>query len=1264
MTFFKYHTLMNRGNPVKYTKILLMSALVTFSAGTRADDIDIYAGTFVFKPAVGESPSDVNPNLMFILDNSGSMNNFILLPVVGTGSATYDSTVDYGEDGNAEDDSYLYLYDDDMDYQNRFVTDQQNKCQAQRDWVAANPNNPIFFDQAVQWLPNSKGKWKWDDDWETSTDDGRVIECADDRGAHALTASTTSWPKNCNNRCKSSTPNYVNREPENKRNPYRRAPNRNLVTGNYHDFLVARAAALGTVSSGTDVSDCNSEDGILIDNDGEVVGQCKSRLEVMKQALSKALDSFNDVNISLMDFNTNRFGYPGSGHGGTVIKAFGDINDADFKADFKAVLGGMSSRGNTPLAEALYEGFNVFSGNERIYGHVRDDNDAHASRDANNVATYKSPIVNECQSNNIVLLSDGEPTADQHADTAISALLGAGNSCSFGSNYINSTNASCLDDLAGYMAKADLSTGTNGVRGTNSVNTYTIGFNVDNVVLEEAANAGRPPGAALGSGYFRANDGLALENVFRRIFGKIQSVDADTFVAPAVTVNAYNRLQNREDIYYVVFKPNINARWNGNLKKYKVTSEAVIADKNGNDAISEVTGFFKDEAQSFWSDEADGASVTAGGMGEKLDINRALYGNLDTATSTVTELSSSGDAVASASRFVQKVVTDGAIDIGVDTSLNAADQLIHAGKIAAWTLGRDIDDEDGSGNNQPTGFVGDNIHGQPYVLSYGPSRADPQDIIFFTSNQGMLHAVTGDDRGGVPGGSEAWAYVPDPSLFKNFGEYYNREVDKVYGLDAEMTFDVRRSSTTNSVTNAVLYFGQRRGGNKVFAVDVTNATSAINPVSKVWTIEGGTGDFSRMGQTWAEPVVAKIRYCSAAGDTDCPLKDVIILSGGYDNAYDDADDTAASLSGAVVGNAVYIVDAANGDLLWMASNNVNNTARDLTIPEMKHSIPAKPTVLDVNKDGAVDIMFLTDISGQAFRIDFKATPTDDNSVFAGNNLGKVAGGLIANMAESGADRRFYNPLDAVLLPAIRGGAPARYAFVTGSGYRANPLATESFGNRISVLFDYNIFEPAYDEYVDPSADGDTDNEAYYLYAENSVGNRAVITMNEGSQRLGAVFPTPIVTDGAESYVDTSGAHKYGFYAEVTGVGEKVITPTLISDFRAIAVAYLPDSGADLAESCAGGVGRSNVYTLNLITGGSEKTELTKPGLTAEPVVVYVPEPPGPNPDPNPDPNGGDDSLKPIVIIGTEPFKGEKFGLTSLKLGKAEKRAWWERGRAN
>jgi hypothetical protein len=90
-------------------------------------------------------------------------------------------------------------------------------------------------------------------------------------------------------------------------------------------------------------------------------------------------------------------------------------------------------------------------------------------------------------------------------------------------------------------------------------------------------------------------------------------------------------------------------------------------------------------------------------------------------------------------------------------------------------------------------------------------------------------------------------------------------------------------------------------------------------------------------------------------------------------------------------------------------------------------------------------------------------------------------------------------------------------------------------------------------------------------------------------------------------------------------------------------------------NCTGGVGNSNALEVNLLNGEVEVTELTKPGLTAEPVVVYILET---------DPLTGEESLKPIVIIGTEPFEGSDFDLTNLKLGKAEKKAWWEAKRSN
>ena len=1240
-----------------FVKIMLSgtTGLILLLSGTSsyAEDIEIYTGIFTAQAAIGTSPAEVNPNVLFILDNSGSMDSYRLLPMPPSGGiGLYDSTVDYGNDGTTNDDR-VYVYFDNMNYTGHFATNTQNKCQAYRDWIAANPNNPVFFDRVAQW-DRFDGAYFWFNDIITSSNPNDVFDCEDDRGDHGInSASSATYPENCRRGCNSSTPRYRSSPPSNNRNPYRRGSRFNLVPKNYHDYL----SQLGGVSAG-DVGDCTSDNQIvIIDPITGERGLCKKKIDIMQEALTNAIAGFSDINIALMDFNENdpnyNTGNDSSGEdGGTIIDAIGNINDATDRADFVTKVNGLVADGWTPLAESLYEGYRYFAGLSRDYGEVRDDNGAH--RSGVSPITYKSPIINESQDNNIILLSDGLPTYDQDADGAISALVPG--SCSFGSgqNGFGGDNGSesCLDDIAGYMRSNDMSTGAGGVRGDNNVYTYTIGFDIDAQLLEDTADAGRPPGADLGSGYFVANDLLGLENVFRRIIGQIQSVDSDTFVAPAVTVNAFNRLQNREDIYYVVFKPNTNARWNGNLKKYRVNSNATIVDQNGNNAISETTGFFLDTAQSFWSAAPDGAVVEDGGFAEQLGRNRPLFGSLDN-TTAVTLLSDATSPAASVTRFLSLTADNpsGAINIGQITVGTPAEITANKNNIAGWTLGTDVDDELGSGDDQPNFFVADQLHGQPYVLSYGTSAADPRDIIFFTSNQGMLHAVTGQLRAGVPGGTEQWAYVPDASLFENFGLYYNRDADKAYGLDAEMSFLVERNPSTNAVTKANLFFGQRRGGDKLFAVNVTNAVGSGTPVAKLWTVDGGTGDFARMGQTWPEPVVAKMNYCTSSASNSCALRDVIIMSGGYDEAYDDDTVTVASNSGNVLGNAIYVIDAANGDLLWMAGGTVADSNRDLQIPEMTHSFPSKPTALDVNKDGAIDILFAIDVAGQVFRIDFKAGPTDDNTVLANNNSGKVAGGKIADLSETGDDRRFFNPVDVVLLPPD-GDAPARYALVTGSGYRAHPLDMETFGNRLYVLFDPNIFEALYDEDVDASIDGDTDREPFYRYAEDGSSNPSIIDMDVASADLGEI--TNATT------LDLTGTHEFGFYTGLSLAGEKIITPTLISDFRAIAVSYIPEAASGggvgaASGTCTAGVGNSNAIELNLLTGETEVTELTKPGLTAEPVVVYILET---------DATTGEESLKPIVIIGTEPFEGADFDLTNLKLGKAEKRAWWESKRSN
>jgi len=791
------------------------------------------------------------------------------------------------------------------------------------------------------------------------------------------------------------------------------------VPGNYHDYLESLPLEL---DAGTSLETACSGAGIT-DGDIIMIGAdqytCRQRLAVMQEALSNSID----VNVGLMRFNTNTlplgpctagfntpFGFfctergprttTSTGtDGGTILRSVDNINTASVESDFLTTLNNLTPSGNTPLTESLYEAYRYYSGETRLYG-------SGSSTDAGALSggSYDSPITNECQDNNIVLLSDGLPTADQFADNEISAIVPG--TCNFDDTSTDEDDqdgngGSCLDDLAGYMANTDLIPDAD-VVGNNPVFTYTIGFTSDIPLLQAAADAGRRPGALPGSGYFLANDTVSLEAAFRTVVSNIQSVDADTFVAPAVTVNAFNRLQNREDLYYLVFAPDESPRWGGNLKRYSINADAEIIDANSNVAVSPSTGFFVDTARSVWSETPDGAVVEDGGAAEQLAVNRTLLASLNANTNVVTSLTdnTTADPAASVARFVSETA---ALDIG-QVGLSNDETTENRNAIAAWTIGADIDNERLRGDTAPNNYLGETLHGTPYVLSYGTSADTPEDIVFFTTNQGMLHAIDADsDEFGTDGGDELWSYIPDPDLLENLGDYYNRTgADHVYGLDAAIAFDVDRNETNNEVDKAYLYFGQRRGGSKYFAVDVTEADEDSEQIKKLFTIDGGNGEFSNMGQSWATPIPTTIRYCpgSPVDGRSCPLRDVLIISGGYDVAYDDSTSDLSLLAGNVSGNAIYIVDAqkpvsggtdTRGSVLWMAGSSVIDNNRDLVIPEMQHSIPAEPTVLDMNGDGAIDVMFAVDIAGKVFRVDFNfgSLDTDGDGFIDIGSLGNA-----------------------------------------------------------------------------------------------------------------------------------------------------------------------------------------------------------------------------------------------------------------------------------
>ncbi|MGB0360578.1 MAG: hypothetical protein ACPGEF_04115, partial [Endozoicomonas sp.] len=219
---------------------------------------------------------------------------------------------------------------------------------------------------------------------------------------------------------------------------------------------------------------------------------------------------------------------------------------------------------------------------------------------------------------------------------------------------------------------------------------------------------------------------------------------------------------------------------------------------------------------------------------------------------------------------------------------------------------------------------------------------------------------------------------------------------RLYGMDGPMNvwvndvngdgdIMVSKGGSIDPGEHAYLYLTMRRGGRSIYALDVT---SRKNPVFK-WQIKGGAGSFTRLGYTWSGAKPVNVRWNSSS-------KKVVLFGGGYD----DAVDSHTTIQNSRFGNAVYMVDAETGNLLWWASNNSAN----LNMPAMTHGIAADLTPLDLTGDGLIDVIYAVDVGGQIFRIDINDKNTSRNNF--------ARGGLIAGLSSRGSSeaRRFFHPV--------------------------------------------------------------------------------------------------------------------------------------------------------------------------------------------------------------------------------------------------------------
>ena len=264
----------------------------------------------------------------------------------------------------------------------------------------------------------------------------------------------------------------------------------------------------------------------------------------------------------------------------------------------------------------------------------------------------------------------------------------------------------------------------------------------------------------------------------------------------------------------------------------------------------------------------------------------------------------------------------------------------------------------------------------------------------------------------------------------------------------------------------VLVTGMRQGGDGYLALDVTDPAAtagAHGPYPKLlWELDDPA---IPLGETWSDPIISRIRvkggtgfgdHCGAAGDDgDCREQWVAIFGGGYRSEGDPNMPTYVSNPGDPAwsddSKAIFIVDLATGQVLAQLAYDPS----DPQLSQMTYSLPSSPAVLDLDFDGFADLVYIGDAGGQLWKWDISALAEDANN---DGLFDSWSAGVFFRTPPAGSHHR------SIFLPPVATFLSGKLVVAFGTGertdlnYPGNPSIDDN--NRFYVIRDPNPTGPA------------------------------------------------------------------------------------------------------------------------------------------------------------------------------------------------------------
>ena len=744
-----------------------------------------------------------------------------------------------------------------------------------------------------------------------------------------------------------------------------------------------------------------------------------TRIQVAKEVLCKVAEGVVDY-VHLGIFRFDGSGYASDPEGGVVQDQLWESSDvASDLTDFKQKMWDIKANTWTPLAEALADIWRYYKPGPGINPSYWPSDIEFAD---GNLANANSPIKYWCQNNFVIVMTDGTSTKDDFSGTKYEDSIftdednfpvkrstvwedwsdGWGDtdnndqSSGMPEDYDSSTATYCpynscwesggtdlLDDVAYLLSHQDMFPddifvdldGTTLWPGDQVIYTYVIGFGIDNDMLRETAANGA-------GGYYTADDYRTLGEAFQNaiISINLRSFAFSSITAPKKTATATN---DELTVSYVgYFIPSASKPiWEGHLLAYRL-NDAWGYDADNSTVIESSEYIYETQEECLGaSDGSECYRSLALSIGQEWDAaqlipapdERKLYTH-DSTTATPT----ANIEFITTNKATLKPLFDSSVTFTEDD----AEGIINV--IRKSRLG-DVFHSD-------VGFVGPPLYGKIYLNNLNPIVTDAQSydeyytaninrrrVLYAGTNEGILHMFYAD---GIDPGQEVWGFIPDevlPSL-KTIA------VDNLhtYTVDGRMTAgDIYYeksgcSGGYDTCWSTILIFGLRRGGNAFYALDITNVGSQP---SILWKYK----DDTYSGESWGKPALGKIKVLTSGADPQLVEKWVTVLPAGFAFNSENSKDKK--------GKAVFVVDASNGDLIWMLgydpddgavddSNSPDPEFLDVTSDDdvkyltksdlFNFSIPSALNAVDRDNDGYLDAIYFGNVGGHFFKTDISS----------------------------------------------------------------------------------------------------------------------------------------------------------------------------------------------------------------------------------------------------------------------------------------------------